>query len=79
MMTNIFQQQKEDVPHIFMIICASDDEQTMLEQIELGIVALRSAVGVARIAVRFSLLVDGEEVGQMYQKQLEMWPQDILR
>jgi hypothetical protein len=79
MITNISQHDNADIPHMFMIICASEDEKGMLEQTELGIVALRSAVLTTRSSLRFSLLVDNLVVGEMFRRQLEMWPADILR
>ena len=79
MITNISQHQNADIPHMFMIICASEDEKALLEQTELGIVALRSAVMTTRSSLRFSLLVDNVAVGEMFKRQLEMWPIDMLR
>ena len=66
-------------PHIFMIICAGEDYQVMVEQIELALVGISSAILSSDSMIRCTILVDSYEVKLEFMHKMESLPLYVLK
>ena len=62
-----------------MIICAGEDYQVMVEQIELALVGISSAILSSDSMIRCTILVDSYEVKLEFLHKMENLPMYILK
>ena len=62
-----------------MIICAGKDYQVMVEQIELALVGITSAILSSDSMIRCTILVDSNEMQIEFMHKMESLPKDILK